>query len=118
MRLRANVPFAIACCWITNPVTAGPALCGQFLLGDWMRNTLGVPMPYFISMVEFYVKGVGEINAASYILGMITSGVMLALCAYPIVHLFSAVMPQHLPVRRRKLRNAVPAVPNPGSGRA
>jgi uncharacterized protein (DUF2062 family) len=33
MRFRANVPFAMAACWITNPVTAGPALFGQFVLG-------------------------------------------------------------------------------------
>jgi uncharacterized protein (DUF2062 family) len=105
MRFRANVPFAMAACWITNPVTAGPALFGQFVLGHWMRETLGVPMPHFISQVEFTVKGVGELNAASYILGMITSGVVLALLAYPIVHAFSALMPHHLPVRRRRLRS-------------
>lgn len=109
MMFRANVPFAMAACWITNPVTAGPAFFGQFVLGDWMRKTLGVPMPHFIAQVEFTVKGVGELNAASYILGMITSGVVLALLAYPIVHLFSALMPHHLPVRRRRLRNAAAA---------
>jgi hypothetical protein len=37
---------------------------------------------------------------------MITSGVLLALCAYPIAHLFSAILPQHLPVRSRRLRHA------------
>ena len=50
-------------------------------------------------------------------LGMIVSGVLLALCAYPIVHLFSALMPHHLPVRRNRHlakadRPAAPAAPS------
>lgn len=109
MRFRANVPFAIAGCWITNPLTTAPIFYGQFVLGQWLRDKLLVPMPHFLVKVQFDVPGVGQLNAASFILGMITSGVVLALCAYPLVHLFSAVMPQHLPVRRRK------PVP-PGSG--
>jgi uncharacterized protein (DUF2062 family) len=107
MRLRANVPFAMAACWITNPITAGPVLYGQFRLGQWLRDTLGVPMPDFLVAVYFDAPTVGTLNAASYILGMITSGVVVALCAYPIVHLFSALMPQHLPVRSRRLRELI-----------
>lgn len=107
MRLRANVPFAMVACWLTNPVTAGPVLFGQFVLGQWLRDTLGVPMPEFLAAVHFEAPKVGTLNAASYILGMITSGVALALCAYPIVHLFSAVMPHHLPVRSRRLRQLI-----------
>jgi uncharacterized protein (DUF2062 family) len=107
MRLRANVPFAMAACWITNPVTAGPVLYGQFRLGQWLRDALGVPMPDFLVAVYFDAPTVGTLNAASYILGMITSGVVLSLCAYPIVHLFSAIMPHHLPVRSRRLRELI-----------
>jgi uncharacterized protein (DUF2062 family) len=107
MRLRANVPFAMAACWITNPVTAGPVLYGQFRLGQWLRDALGVPMPDFLVAVYFDAPTVGTLNAASYILGMITSGVVVALCAYPIVHLFSAIMPHHLPVRSRRLRELI-----------
>ncbi len=106
MRFRANVPFAMAACWVTNPVTTGPVLWGQFVLGQWMRDVLGVPMPHFLAHVAFKVPGVGSLNAASFILGSITSGVLLALCAYPIVHAFSAIMPHHLPVRRRHARAA------------
>lgn len=107
MRLRANVPFAMAACWITNPITAGPVLFCQFAMGEWLRNTLGVPMPHFLAAVHFQVPHVGNLNAASYILGMITSGVIAALCAYPLVHLFSAIMPHHLPVRSRRLRRMI-----------
>lgn len=107
MRFKANIPFAIAACWVTNPVTSGPVWYGQFMLGQWMRDHLHVPMPHFITTVQFEVPGLGMLNAASFILGMITSGVILSMCAFPIVHLFSAIMPHHLPVRRRKARLAM-----------
>ena len=104
MRARANVPFAIAACWITNPFTTPPIMWAQFVIGQWMRKSLGVPMPKFIENVHFTVPKVGELNAASYILGMMTMGVIVALCAYPVVHLFSAILPHHLPVRKRRHR--------------
>jgi uncharacterized protein (DUF2062 family) len=102
MRAKANVPFALAACWISNPLTSGPIIFGQFALGQWLRDAMGVPMPHFLTQVAFNVSGVGTLNLASFMLGMIASGVIAALCAYPIVHLFSAVMPHHLPVRRRR----------------
>jgi RsiW-degrading membrane proteinase PrsW (M82 family) len=43
-----------------------------------------------------------EVNAASFLLGMIVSGVLLAMAAYPVVHLFSVIMPHHLPVLKRR----------------
>jgi hypothetical protein len=104
MRFRANVPFAMAACWLTNPITAAPVMFAQFKFGQWMRDVLLVPMPEFLVKVHFEVPGAGTFNAASYILGMIFTGVILALCAYPIVHVFSAILPQHLPVRRRSVR--------------
>lgn len=100
IRTRANVPFAIAGCWLTNPFTTAPILWCQFQLGDWLRHTCGVPMPRFLQKVSFTVEAIGELNAASFILGMISSAVLLALLAYPIVHAFSAIMPHHLPVRK------------------
>ena len=123
MRFRANVPFAMAACWITNPVTTPAVLYGQFRLGEWLRDSLLVPMPHFLAKVQFDVPGVGHLNAASFILGMIVSGVAVSLCAFPLVHLFSAIMPHHLPVRRKrpwvigkKERAASPlgSAPNPG----
>ncbi len=113
MRVRANVPFAMLACWITNPLTTPPVLYGQFRLGHWMREGLGVPMPDFLEKVQFDVPGVGTLNAASFILGMIASGVLLALSAYPLVHLFSAVLPHHLPVRRRRAARRECAGPGP-----
>jgi len=101
MRMKANVPFAMATCWITNPLTTGPVLWAQCMLGEWMRNSLGVPMPLFLSRHAFDVPEVGSLNAASFLIGMITSALLAPILAYPIVHLFSAIMPHHLPVRKR-----------------
>ena len=106
MRFRGNVPFAVAATWFSNPFTTPAILFGQFRLGQWMRDSLAMPMPEFLTTVQFNVPGVGVLNAASFILGMITSGVLLALCAYPIVYLFSALLPHHLPVRSRSVRDA------------
>jgi hypothetical protein len=115
MRLRGNVPFAVAATWLSNPFTTPAILFGQFRLGQWMRDSLRVPMPDFLTNVHFHAPGVGTLNAASFILGMITSGVLLAMCAYPIVHLFSAIMPHHLPIRSRRLRRDKPTPDNTAS---
>jgi uncharacterized protein (DUF2062 family) len=106
MRFRANVPLAMATTWFSNPLTTPAILFGQVWLGQWMRDTLAVPMPDFLTAVHFQAPGLGMLNAASFILGMLTSGVLLALCAYPLVHLFSALMPHHLPVRTRRARDS------------
>ncbi len=101
MRMKANVPFAMAICWITNPITTGPVLWAQCMFGEWLRNSLGVPMPHFLSRHAFEVPDVGSLNAASFLIGMIVSALLLPMLAYPIVHAFSAVMPHHLPVRKK-----------------
>lgn len=106
MRLRANVPFAMAACWVTNPVTTPPILWAQFKLGHWMREVLGVPMPTFLTKVQFDVPGAGHLNAASFILGMISMGVLVSLLTYPLVHLFAVLLPQHLPARRAAKKKA------------
>ncbi len=102
IRAKANIPFTMAACWVTNPITVGPILWGQCALGQWMRDVLGVPMPRFMINVAFKAPEAGSLNAASLLLGMITSALLLALLAYPMVHLFAAVMPHYLPVRKKK----------------
>lgn len=107
MRLRGNVPIALAGTWLSNPFTTPAIWLGQFRLGQWMRDSLGVPMPEFLSAVHINPPGVGTLNLASFMLGMTTSAVLLALCAYPLVHLFSMVMPHHLPIRMRRARRSM-----------
>lgn len=105
MRSRANVPFAIAGCWVSNIFTHVPIWVAQEWLGDWMRESLGFPMPKFLTKVHFAIPEVGDVNLASFILGMMVSGIVLALLSYPVVHLFSAVLPHYLPVlKARPLR--------------
>lgn len=108
MRFRANVPFAMAACWVSNIFTNVPIGMAQVWLGSWMRGTLGFPMPGFLTKVHFRIPEVGEVNAASFILGMFVSAVLLALLSYPLVHLFSAVMPHHLPVLKRRAARVSP----------
>lgn len=100
MRAKANIPFAMAGCWVSNPLTLPFIIWWQFRLGEWLRHSWGVPMPKFIAKVSFTVEAIGELNAASFILGMISSAVLLSLAVYPAVHAFSALLPQYLPVRR------------------
>lgn len=102
MRFKVNVPFAMLACWISNVFTNVPIGLMQVGMGDWMRENLGIRVPGFEG-VQISFMGVA-FNAASFLLGMIVSGVLLALLAYPIVHLFSAIMPQYLPVLKRRLR--------------
>jgi uncharacterized protein (DUF2062 family) len=100
MRFRVNVPFAMAACWVSNLLTNVPIGMAQVWLGAWMRKALGFPMPGFLTKVYFKIPEIGEVNAASFLLGMFVSAVLVALAAFPIVHLFSAIMPHHLPVKK------------------
>ncbi len=102
IRAGANLPLAMACCWISNPLTFAPLLWLQCALGDWLRNSLGVPMPGFLSRDVLSIPEVGTVNSASFLLGMISFAVLGAVLAYCIVHLFATLMPHYLPDRARK----------------
>lgn len=104
MRVKANVPMAMAACFISNPFTNAPFWFAQIRLGQWLIDTLSLPIPHFFQKVQMHLPGVGEISVSNFIVGFVALGLLMALCAYPIVHLFSAIMPHHLPVRRRALR--------------
>ncbi|MEY3395331.1 MAG: hypothetical protein RL346_1567 [Verrucomicrobiota bacterium] len=104
MRFRVNVPFAMLACWTSNFFTNVPLGMMQVALGNWMRNSMGFPMPDFLTKVKFTLPEIGEVNAASFLLGMIVSGVLLSMAAFPVVHLFSAIMPHHLPVLKRRAK--------------
>ncbi len=111
MRMKGNVPLAMAACWITNPFTMGPVMYGQFWLGQWLRTTLRIPMPEFFTKMECIVPGVGSLNAASFILGMFAMGALCAAVAYPLVHLFAAILPHHLPARKPILKGVLQPAP-------
>ena len=101
MRFRVNVPFAMLGCWSSNMLTNGPIALGQVWLGDWMRRSLGFKVPGFEG-IETVFLGM-NFNAASFILGMVVSGVLMALLSYPLVHILSKIMPHHLPVMKNRV---------------
>lgn len=136
LRFRGNIPFAVAFCWVSNMATHIPIWVGQELLGDWVREKLGFPMPEFLIYASIEIPQAWErfyngnpvgqwmqntmglalpesLNAGSFLLGMFVSGILLAAVAYPLVHLFSVFMPQQLPVLKRraaKMEKLEPAV--------
>ncbi|MBC7981406.1 MAG: DUF2062 domain-containing protein [Armatimonadetes bacterium] len=101
MRAKANVPFAMAVTFISNPFTNVPIWLAQIWLGQWLIDLFSLPIPHFFAKVKIDLPSVGVVSASNFIVGFTTMGVLLLLAAFPIVHLFSAVMPHHLPIRRR-----------------
>lgn len=100
MRMRSNVPFAMAACWLSNPFTNVPIWIGQLFLGNWVHSTFDLPLP----QGQIQLPGFGTVPVGNFVLGSVVSGLLLALLAYPLVHLFSAILPHHLPVRKASLR--------------
>jgi uncharacterized protein len=113
MRVKANIPFAVAITWVSNPLTNVPIWMAQLWLGNQVQDLLHLDAPEFAG--TFQIPHVGVVNAATFLLGVLLSGLILALLAFPIVHLFSAIMPHHLPKLPRRHRNAVVIVPPRGS---
>lgn len=96
MRFRANIPFAMGACWVTNPFTQVPIFVAQFGLGQWLRESLSFPMPGFLVRVDYAIPGVGSLNAASFTLGFLVSAIVLAILAYPITQLIYSFLPSQL----------------------
>jgi uncharacterized protein (DUF2062 family) len=111
MRVKANIPFAVAATWLSNPVTNVPIWVAQLWLGNQIQELFSLPAPEFLG--TFHLPGVGVVNASNFMLGCAVSGLMLALLAFPMVHLFSAIMPHHLP--RLPHRHRAPVVMARGS---
>jgi len=104
LRMKANVPFAIGACFLSNPFTNVPIWIAQLYIGNFIQKNIPVPMPDILDHMEKTLPGVGTINAANFIVGSIVSGLLLAFLSFPLVHLFSAIMPHHLPVLKRRLK--------------
>jgi uncharacterized protein (DUF2062 family) len=105
MRVRANVAVAIASCFFSNPFTNVPIWIVQIRLGQWCLDTFPLPVPHFLEKVHTTLPGIGPASVAGFIVGFMATGVLLALSAFPLVHMFSRLMPHHLPVRTRHQRS-------------
>ena len=112
MRLRGNIPFAVAACFVSNIFTNVPICYTQIKLGTWLINDVGMPVPQLFLKAETTLPGVGQVGLCSFTVGFVTSGILLALLTYPVVHVLSAFMPHHLPVRQKKA--APPPTARPG----
>lgn len=115
-KLHGNIPVAMAACWITNPLTQVPIILSQFRIGEWLRQTLHIPTPHFLAGAHITLPNVGTLNATDFVLGFVTMAVICALAAFPLVHLFSFVLPHYLPKirnrrRAREQRRNAPAEP-------
>lgn len=102
IRSRVNVPFAMLAVWISNPVTSLPLALMQVKLGQFFRRTLDIPVPSFLDVSGAFPYTSIECNAANFVLGMLMSGVIASMIAYPIVHLVSLLIPHHLPAKREE----------------
>lgn len=117
MRFKANVPVAMATCWLSNPLTNVPLFLAQLWLGNQIANLFGLDLPeitwfkdflIWLSNSEWFKVPIPDFilnaNSGNFILGIFASAVIAAALTFPLVHLFSALMPHHLPAR--PLRNA------------
>ncbi len=105
VRYRANVPFALAACWVTNPLTQLPIMLFQERFGDFLRDSLHIPIHPILEKIQVslhFIPGMENevLNGGSFILGFITLAILLLLLAYPLVYLLSALMPKMLPKTR------------------
>lgn len=107
---RANVPIAIAATWISNPLTSVALIPLQSWLGGAIlryfnlrpQQLAGATDSWGMKLKHFVTNGA---------LGGLVIGVGLAILGFALVHLFSALMPHHLPKRKERIRGAVPATP-------
>lgn len=100
LKFRANIPFAIGICFLSNPLTNLPIWSAQLWLGNLIESNIRVPMPSILSNMETALPGLGSVNAGGFIIGSVASGCLLAAAAFVLAHGFAAVLPLHLPVRK------------------
>lgn len=111
VRFHGNVPIAMGACWLSNPLTQAPLMWFQCWLGEAMRRVLHIGTPHFLEGVDLNLPGVGSVTLTGFVLGVVASGVLAALAAFPLVHAFSWLMPHHLPRLRHRHRQREDCVP-------
>lgn len=110
MRFHSNVPLAMAACWLSNPLTNVPIFIAQYWLGSKFAAAVGLDLPDIAWFKNFLIwvnesdwfkvpvpQAILHGNAGDFFLGTLISGILLAALTFPLVHLFSALMPHHLP---------------------
>lgn len=100
VRLRANVPLAIASCWVTNPFTQVPIMLFQKGFGDKLRGWLNIPIHPELEKLKWAP------GALSFVIGVIALGILLAITGYLVIYLLSALVPKLIPKNRYRRAKA------------
>jgi uncharacterized protein (DUF2062 family) len=106
IRSRANVPFAMAAVWISNPTTVVPLAWMQEKLGSFIHK-LGLPRLPFLDISQDVPFTDMNCNVSNLVVGMVMSGVICSILSYPLVHICSLILPQHLPAKRKERRQDI-----------
>lgn len=97
VRFRVNIPFAVAGCFVSNPLSEPFIRLYQLRLGRWLREH-----------AEFTTPKIGPLalhhGVSDFIIGFLLAGIFLAFIAYPLVHLFGALLPETLPIHAPRLK--------------
>ena len=101
MKCKANVPFALCICLLSNPLTNLPIWTAQLWLGNLIQKHLPVPMPSILSNMDTTLPGLGSVNAGGFIVGSVASSCLLGVAAFLLVHGFAKAFPRYLPIKPR-----------------
>ncbi len=89
IRFKANIPLAIAFCWVSNPITQVPIMLFQEKAGDLIKSVVGfhAPSPLeALTKVEFQILET-TFNASSFIVGFLFTAIAVSLLGYPLCRL-------------------------------
>ncbi len=100
--LRGNVPIAMAACWVTNPLTQIPYMLMQFKVGQWLCETLHIPLPFFLENATVHLPKLGRLGLAEFAVGVCFCAVGMAAASFPLIHALSWLMPKYLPKKRQQ----------------
>lgn len=107
LRLRGNVPIAVAACWLTNPITQIPTMILQERFGAWLHFQANIPRPPFIGHLEhtfqtpnfslfgwqILTQGSATANVGNFVIGFLAAAILLAILAYPLVYIIHFCIP-------------------------
>ena len=93
MRAKANIPVAMAACWVTNPFTHPPLIAFQIYFGHWLRQYIDLQLPFDketrLSLWGLSIEG----SPADFTIGFLGTAIILSILAYPVVYGLFAVFP-------------------------
>ena len=76
---RANLPLALVCVWISNPLTYAPVFLLEFQVGKWLLDDGGGGFNY--DMPETWTD-VFQIGGVTLIVGALACGIVFSLAGY------------------------------------